>query len=164
MSSGRKKTSGLGIYFHEKAQPPRASEIIYDRRDSAMSRMQPAELPKDLFQAGNSQLFHTTGITIAISDGARDTVHDAMRLAKSAGWRISFDTNYRGKLWSGAEAAAGCDHAMKQADLIFCPLGDYRVMYGQAEPDAALANLAARYPNDTHRHDPWQRRFASHHA
>jgi len=35
----------LGIYFHEKAPPPRPSEILYDRRDSAMSRMQPADLP-----------------------------------------------------------------------------------------------------------------------
>ena len=51
----------LGIYFHEKAQSPRASEIIYDRRDSAISRMQPSDLPDDLFQANASQLFHVTG-------------------------------------------------------------------------------------------------------
>ena len=33
------------------------------------------------------------------------------------------------------------------ADLIFCPLGDYHVMYGQASAEAALADLGARYPN-----------------
>ncbi len=137
----------LGIYFHEKAQPPRASEIIYDRRDSAMSRMQPSDLPANLFKTDEALLFHTTGITLAISETAGETAHEAMRLAKAAGWRISFDTNYRSKLWSGAEAAAGCDHAMKQADLIFCPLGDYQVMYGDATPGAAIADLQARYPN-----------------
>ena len=135
----------LGIYFHEKAQPPRASEIIYDRRDSAMSRMQPADLPAELFQPGAAQLFHTTGITLAISDSARETALEAMRLAKAAGWRISFDTNYRGKLWAG-EAAAQCHDAMRLADLVFCPMGDYEVMYGAAEPQTALAELAARYP------------------
>ena len=135
----------LGIYFHEKAQDPRASEIIYDRRNSAISRMQPGDLPDGLFEAGVSQLLHATGITLAISDTARDTVLEAQRRAKAAGWRLSFDTNYRSKLWTGADAAAGCDPAMALADVIFCPLGDYQVMYGPAEAEAALAALAARY-------------------
>ena len=137
----------LGIYFHEKAQAPRTSEIIYDRKDSAMSRMQPRDLPDGLFEAGVSQSFHVTGITLAISETARDTVHEALRRAKSAGWQISFDTNYRSKLWRGAEAAAGCDHAMTMADVIFCPLGDYQVMYGESSAQDALAALAERYPD-----------------
>ena len=137
----------LGIYFHEKAQAPRASEIIYDRKDSAMSRMQPRDLPDGLFEAGVSQSFHVTGITLAISETARDTVHEALRRAKSAGWRVSFDTNFRSKLWRGAEAAAGCDYAMTMADVIFCPLGDYQVMYGESSAKDALAALAERYPD-----------------
>ena len=107
--------------------------------------MQPADLPDGLFAAGVSQLLHVTGITLAISETARDTVHEAQRRAKAAGWRLSFDTNYRGKLWSGAGAAAGCDQAMTLADVIFCPLGDYQVMYGAASADEALQTLASRY-------------------
>ena len=137
----------LGIYFHEKAQAPRASEIIYDRKDSAMSRMRPVDLPDGLFDADVAQLFHVTGITLAISETARETAHEALRRAKAAGWQISFDTNYRGKLWTGDEAAAGCDYAMSLADIIFCPVGDYGVMYGAASADAALETLAARFPN-----------------
>ena len=137
----------LGIYFHEKAQAPRASEIIYDRRDSAMSRMRPQNLPGDLFLPGAAQLFHTTGITLAISRSARETALEAMRLAKAAGWRISFDTNYRSKLCTGAEAAQICEPAMRGADLIFCPLGDYQVMYGDATASEAISDLAARYPD-----------------
>lgn len=137
----------LGIYFHEKSQAPRASQIIYDRKDSAMSRIRPEDLPRDLFSAGNASLFHVTGITLAISSTAKDTVDEAMTLAKSAGWQISFDTNYRSKLWSGAQAAAGCDRAMQMADIIFCPLGDYVVMYGEADEQIALAALAAKYPD-----------------
>ena len=137
----------LGIYFHEKASHPRASEIIYDRRDSAMSRMQPGDLPKGLFQAGFADLLHATGITLAISQRAQATVHAAMRLAKAAGWRISFDTNYRSKLWSGTTAAQGCQQAMQMADVIFCPLDDYRNLYGAASADAALLGLAGRFPH-----------------
>jgi len=136
----------LGIFFHENAQAPRASEIIYDRKDSAMSRMRPADLPDGLFQPDLSRVLHVTGITLAISAAARETVHEAIRRAKAAGWRISFDTNYRGKLWSGAEAASGCDEAMSQADVIFCPLGDYHVIYGEADEREAIKALAAKYP------------------
>ena len=136
----------LGIYFHEKAQAPRASEIIYDRKDSAMSRMKPEDLPADLFQPDGAQALHITGITLAISEGARETAQVALRRAKQAGWRLSFDTNYRSKLWSGAQAAAGCDHAMRMADVIFCPLGDYQVIYGDASPQRALESLAEKYP------------------
>ena len=137
----------LGIYFHEKAQDPRASEIIYDRKDSAMSRMQPTDLPAQLFQPGNADLLHVTGITLAISESAGATVHAALQRAKAAGWRSSFDTNYRSKLWSGAEAAAGCQLAMDLADVVFCPLGDYHALYGEASADAALADLAERFPD-----------------
>lgn len=136
----------LGIYFHEKAETPRASEIIYDRKDSAMSRMLPADLPRDLFEADAARLLHVTGITLAISESARDTAQEALQRAKAAGWRSSFDTNYRSKLWSGEAAAAGCHQAMALADVIFCPLGDYVVMYGATPADEALAALAARYP------------------
>ena len=136
----------LGIYFHEKAQAPRASEIIYDRKDSAMSRMRPQELPDALFAAGVARVLHGSGITLALSESARETVHEAIRRAKAARWLVSFDSNYRGKLWSGAEAARGCHHAMSQADVIFCPFGDYQALYGDAPEQEALAALADKYP------------------
>ncbi len=136
----------LGIYFHEKAPAPRASEILYDRADSAMSRMQPVDLPQRLFAPGRARLLHLTGITLAISPSAAQTALAAMRRAKEAGWRISFDSNYRSKLWSGAEAAAGCHPALSLADVIFCPLGDYHTLYGAQNADAALAALSRRYP------------------
>ncbi len=137
----------LGIYFHEKAQSPRASQIIYDRQHSAMSRMRPEHLPATLFQPARAELFHVTGITLALSETANATVQEAINKAKSAGWRVSFDTNYRSKLWTGREAAAGCDYAMSRADVIFCPLGDYQVMYGEASAEQALETLAKRYPD-----------------
>ena len=137
----------LGIYFHEKAQPPRASRIIYDRSDSAMSRMRPGDLPDGLFEAGVSKLLHVTGITLAISKTAMATVHEAGRRAKAAGWLLGFDTNYRSTLWSGAEAARACDEMMSMADIVFCPLSDFQVMYADETAEQAIQFLAERYPN-----------------
>ena len=45
------------------------------------------------------------------------------------------------------DAAAGCDYSMAMADLVFCPMGDYQVMYGAATPDGAIVDLAKRYPD-----------------
>ena len=137
----------LGIYFHEKAQSPRASRIIYDRQGSAMSRMQPQDLPAALFQSGRAKLLHVTGITLAISATARAAVQEAAQRAKAAGWLVSFDTNYRSMLWSPEAAAAGCQPTMALADVIFCPLADYEVMYGAAKPQAAAEALAGLFPN-----------------
>ena len=136
-----------GIYFHEKAQPPRASQILYDRENSAMSQMRPQDLSADLFEAGIAKLLHVTGITLAISKTAMATVQEAARRAKAADWLVGFDTNYRSKLWTGEAAAWGCDEVMSMADIIFCPLDDFRVMYGDENPQAALECLAKKYPN-----------------
>ena len=139
----------LGIFFHEKSQAPRTSRIIYDRKDSAMSRIKSDDLPEDLFAEGVASMFHVTGITLAISESARETAMSAMHRAKNAGWQISFDTNYRSGLWSGAQAADGCHEAMALADIVFCPLGDYEVMFGEAAVEDAIARLAQDYPGAT---------------
>ena len=136
----------LGLYFHEKAQSPRASRILYDRQNSAMSQMRPADLPAGLFEPGIAKLLHVTGITLAISPSALAAVYEAARRAKTAGWMLSFDTNYRRALWPGHEAARACDDLMAMADVIFCPLNDFQVMYGDKNPQQALGFLAQKYP------------------
>jgi 2-dehydro-3-deoxygluconokinase len=136
----------LGIYFHEQAVSPRSSQIIYDRKDSAISRMQPHELPESLFVENGAKLLHVTGITLAIGESAMQTVNEAVKRAKDLGWLVSFDTNYRSKLWSGEDAVKGCDIVMSQADVIFCPMGDYRVMFGNDPVKQAIETLAQRYP------------------
>jgi 2-dehydro-3-deoxygluconokinase len=93
----------VGLYFLEEGKAPRGSQVIYDRKDSAVSKMQPSDLPIYLFTQGNAKLFHTTGITLALSESAKATATKALELAKNAGWRVSFDVNYRAKLWTPKE-------------------------------------------------------------
>lgn len=137
----------LGIYFHEQTVSPRSSQIIYDRKDSAISKMTPDELPSELFVEDGAKLLHVTGITLAIGENAMATVNEAVKQAKDLGWLVSFDTNYRSKLWSGEEAVEGCDTVMSRADIIFCPLGDYEVMYGEESAEDAIESLAEKYPD-----------------
>lgn len=142
----------VGLYFLEEGQLPRGSQVIYDRKDSAMSRMQPEHLPAHLFQAGNARLLHLTGITLALSSGAYATAQRALELAKTAGWLISFDVNYRGKLWSPDDARQGCKPFMEAADLIFLPHRDACMMCDLPSfvpYEAALSELHTLYPQAT---------------
>jgi 2-dehydro-3-deoxygluconokinase len=131
-------TDRLGLYFVEFGDGPRPTQVTYDRADSAMSRMQPEELPAELFDPGRSRHLHLTGITVAISDSAAATARRAVEMAKAAGMSFSFDVNYRAKLWSPAEAKAGCH--IRDAESIYGVSGD---------PDTALAQLQAQYPQAT---------------
>ena len=139
----------VGLYFLEEGKAPRGSQVIYDRKDSAMAKMQPNDLPVDVFQQGNAKLFHTTGITLAISKSAKATATKALELAKNAGWRVSFDVNYRSKLWTPKEARTGCEAFMRQADILFIPLRDAKIIFELDEgssPESVLGFLAKRFP------------------
>ncbi len=139
----------VGLYFLEEGKAPRGSQVIYDRKDSAVAKMQPSDLPVDVFKKDAAKLFHTTGITLAISQSANATATKAVELAKKAGWLVSFDVNYRRKLWLPEEASEGCENVAQQADILFIPLRDARIMYGLAEdssPESVLDFLAKRFP------------------
>lgn len=114
----------VGTYYLERGASPRAAQVHYDRRDSAVSHIQPADLPSEVFQPNLAKFFHTTGITLGISGAARTTAIHAAQLAKAAGWRVSFDINYRAKLWTANEARAGCLPLCELADFIFLPQRD----------------------------------------
>ena len=88
----------LGLYFLETGAVNRASKVIYDRSNSAMSQIEPGMVDwKNIFK--NAQWFHWTGITPAISKSAADACLEAIKIASEMGITISTDLNYREKLW-----------------------------------------------------------------
>ena len=88
----------LGIYFLETGAVNRGSKVIYDRSNSAMSKIEPGMVDwKNIFK--NAQWFHWTGITPAISQSSADTCLEALKVASQMGITISTDLNYREKLW-----------------------------------------------------------------
>ena len=135
----------LGLYFLEEGRPPRQSSVIYDRKDSAMSKMQASDLPAEIFS--QSKLFHTSGITLAISETARATAEQAFQLAQEAGLKRSFDVNYRAKLASPEAARNQCHPFMARADVIFIALRDAKTLFGlSGEPEAVVQALHQSYP------------------
>jgi 2-dehydro-3-deoxygluconokinase len=95
---------------------------------------------------------HLTGITLALGPNLRATAQHALRLARSAGWRVSFDVNYRQQLWTPAEALRVCDPVIAAADMLFIPRGDASLLFGfdaTLEATRVIEALAERYPQAT---------------
>jgi len=111
-----------GLYF--VTHGPSGHEFGYQRRGSAAARMTPAWFngsPKSV--VAQSRILHVSGISMAISQDACDTVLTAMQAARNSGTQVSFDTNLRLKLWSLeaardaiAKAAALCDWFLPSMD------------------------------------------------
>lgn len=141
----------VGTYYLERGSLPRTTQVIYDRQNSAVSRMVPAELPSSLFRAGEAKIFHTTGITLGISATAAITAVAAARMAKALGWMISFDLNYRGKLWSAKECRDGCVELIRMADFVFMPVRDARTIFEieHDSPEDVSRSLAQSFPQAT---------------
>lgn len=142
----------VGLFFYERGTSPRGNQVVYDRRQSAISRMQPAELPLDLFRPDNARLLHLTGITLALSPNLADTARRALELAKQAGWLVSFDLNYRSLLWAPAAALTGCIPFMAAADILLAPFNDVRLLYDldpATTPRQALDLLRTHHPQAT---------------
>lgn len=89
----------LGIYFLENGASVRPSSVVYDRADSAITQALPEEFDFDaIFE--DADLFHVSGITPVLSKEAAALTLAALKKAKEHGVTVSFDLNYRAKLWT----------------------------------------------------------------
>ncbi len=105
-----------GLYFIE-VDGRGERRFHYVRAGSAASRMEPDDLPDAV--AASAKIFFTSGITQAISTTARATVLHAVRAAKAAGRQVAYDVNFRPRLTSSAEAAAGLKELLPHVDVLF---------------------------------------------
>jgi len=118
-----------GLYFLEPGASPRASAVLYDRAGSAFSKLIPEEIDWTAALAGAS-VFHTTGITPALSDAAAEAVRDAFAAARAAGIPVTYDLNYRAKLWSEERARAVQEPLMADVDVLITTEEDTRRVFG----------------------------------
>jgi 2-dehydro-3-deoxygluconokinase len=97
-----------------------------------MARMEPAELPTALFQPGRARLFHTSGITLGLSESACGTAQQALQLAREAGIPSSLDINYRQRLWSPQRARQCLEPLLGQLELLLVAERDIQALWPEA--------------------------------
>jgi len=125
----------VGLYFVEIGGA-RISSVLYDRAGSAISRVTPGSVDWASVFAG-ARWYHVSGITPALSDGAAKVTAESLAAAKRAGLTVSYDLNYRGKLWSAKQACSAQEPLMEHVDVLTTTAEDARVVFGIGGDDHA---------------------------
>lgn len=120
-----------GLYFAELGAAPRASNVLYDRAASAMSRVTPGTIDWPWVLRG-ARWLHVSGITPALSEAAAAVTAEALIEAKRAQLIVSYDLNYRSKLWSAEKARAVQEPLMEHVDVLITTEEDTRVVLGMS--------------------------------
>jgi 2-dehydro-3-deoxygluconokinase len=138
----------VGLYFYEKGAPPRPSIVVYDRRHSAINTLKVDELDWDFI--GQAKVLHLTGITPALSDFCRHLVAGCIFRAKERRMFVSFDVNYRSRLWTPEQARATLLTLLKGVDLLICTKDDAATLFNltaDIETIARQLQASLRIPN-----------------
>ena len=141
-TSGVRRVSGLptGLYLREQVGPD--ARVYYYRGGSAASTMAPETF--DAGFLGGAEVLHLTGITPALSEECRAFTLWAAREAQA---RVSFDVNYRSKLWAPDEARRFVEEILPSVDLLFVGDDEARALWGRDDENLAR-DLAAAGPRE----------------
>jgi 2-dehydro-3-deoxygluconokinase len=123
------KDDRVGLYFLEFGAAPRASSVLYDRRNAAIAGIKPGMVDWAAVFRG-VRWFHVTGITPALSAGAAAATREGLLAARAAGARTSIDLNYRIKLWNQEEAGKCMSELMQHCDVLVTTEEDTERVFG----------------------------------
>lgn len=110
-------THRLGTYYLETGYGIRASKVTYDRKHSAITEFDFDTVDIEKLLEGFTWL-HLSGITPALGDNCRKFTMDCIRKAKEMGLTVSFDGNFRSKLWSWEDARDFCTECLPYIDVL----------------------------------------------
>lgn len=90
----------MAAVYSDRGQGVRAPVVFYNRANEAAAQLKPGDFDwKTIFSAG-VRWFHSGGIFAALSETTGELIIEAMQSARASGAVISFDLNYRVKLWN----------------------------------------------------------------
>jgi 2-dehydro-3-deoxygluconokinase len=120
-----------GMYFKEHKREG-VINVYYYRKGSAASTLTKDDLDEQYLAQAN--YLHITGITPALSESCRETVYEAIRLAKANGVKVVFDPNLRKKLWDEELAREVLLNIASQADILLPGIEEGQFMFGVDDP------------------------------
>ncbi|MEM7128408.1 MAG: sugar kinase [Chloroflexota bacterium] len=133
----------LATYYVEYAEPPRSTQVYYDRADTCFTNMRPEQIDWDYLL--DTRLLHLSGLTAPLSSSILSIMTEAVERAEQADVAVSFDMNYRSHLWSPQEAAATVGPLLEKVDLLFFGRGDAKIVFGiDGTPQGIVEQLGQR--------------------
>ncbi len=129
-----------GLYLREQVGTD--VRVYYYRQGSAASTMQPEAFDQDYLSGAT--FLHLTGITPALSENCRDFV---LWAARETGTRVSFDVNYRSKLWGTGRAREFVEEILPHVSLLFAGDEEARALWGR-DDETLVRELARKGPEE----------------
>ncbi len=131
----------MAAVYSDRGQGVRAPVVFYNRCDEAAARLKPGDFDwKGIFSEG-VRWFHSGGIFAALSPTTAELIIEAMQAARQAGAVVSFDLNYRAKLWNSSggheRAVAILDRIVRQVDVLVGNEEDLQMGLGIPGPEVA---------------------------
>ena len=105
----------MATVYSDRGQGVRAPVVFYNRSNEAAAQLQPGDFDWKAIFADGVRWFHSGGIFAALSPTTAEVIIEGMQAAKAAGAVVSFDLNYRAKLWN---IVGGPDRAVEVLDRI----------------------------------------------
>jgi 2-dehydro-3-deoxygluconokinase len=107
---------GLGV------RPP---VVFYNRSNEAGALLKPGDFDWAAIFGAGVKWFHSGGIFAALSETTSELIIEGMKAAKAAGAVVSFDLNYRAKLWASVGGEKGAVETLRRiAANVDCLIGN----------------------------------------
>ena len=134
----------LATVYSDSGYGVRPPVVFYNRSHEAAAELKPGDFDWDAIFAGGVRWFHSGGIFAALSETTGEVIIEGIRAAKAAGAVVSFDLNYRAKLWNiwgGPEAAQSVlRRIMENVDVLVGNEEDMQLGLGVKGPQVAGAS------------------------
>lgn len=138
-------SSLMGIYFYESGFGGRPSKVIYNRKHSAFTRIKVSDFDFDeIFH--DATWFHLCGITLALGKSVRDVTFACLEACKKYNVPVSFDFNFRSKLWDIDEAREVYKKVIPYVNYLFASYWDANTMM-EISPDDENVSLQEKRKN-----------------
>jgi 2-dehydro-3-deoxygluconokinase len=134
----------IATVYSDRGYGVRAPVVFYNRANEAAARLKPGDVDWNAIFAGGVRWFHSGGIFAALSETTSELIIEGMQAAKAAGAVVSFDLNFREKLWKvfGGQhrALAVIERIVKNVDVLVGNEEDLQKGLGIAGPEVAATS------------------------
>ena len=134
----------MATVYSDRGLGVRGPVVFYNRCNEAAARLKPGDFDWKTIFAGGVRWFHSGGIFAALSPTTSELIIEGMQAAREAGAVVSFDLNYRAKLWGiwGGEqrAAEVLNRIVENVDVLVGNEEDLQKGLGMAGPEVAAKN------------------------
>jgi len=131
----------MATVYSDRGVGVRAPVVFYNRSNEAAARLKPGDFDWNAIFGAGVRWFHSGGIFAALSATTSEVIIEGMQAAKAAGAVVSFDLNFREKLWKvfggGDRAVSVIDRIVKNVDVLVGNEEDLQKGLGISGPEVA---------------------------